>query len=120
MSKTIDERIKALKERIEADTTKLQELEATKAAADRLASIGKGTIIRYVYGRKETRGEFVGEVRGVIDTEKGRIVRVIRGKGADEEIVSIRPADIVSVAEETTQAETSTQTALVDPLADIQ
>ncbi|MGA3972406.1 hypothetical protein ACI2VT_16490 [Ralstonia nicotianae] len=121
MSKTIDERIKALKERIEADTTKLQELEATKAAADRLARVKAGTIIRYTYGRKEKRGEFVGEVRNVFETEKGRVVRVIKGEGADEEIVSIRPADIVSVGEEATQAQASEpQAASADPLAGIQ
>ena len=120
MSKTIAERIEALDKRIAADTAKRDELRATQAAADRLASIAKGTVIRYTYGRKETRGEFLGEVRGIIETDKGRIIRVIKGEGADEEIVNIRPADIVSVGDDVQEAAAPSTGAPADPLADIQ
>lgn len=120
MSKTIAERIKALDERIAADTAKRDELKATQAAAERLASIAKGTVIRYVFGRKESRGEFFGEVRGVIDTPTGRVIRVIKGEGADEQIVNIRPADILSVADDVQEAAAESTGAPADPLADIQ
>lgn len=120
MSKTIDERIKALDERIAVDTAKREELKATKAAADRLASIQAGAAIRFTYGRGENRGEFAGVVRGLFDTDKGRVVRVIKGDGVDEEIVTIRPADILGVGEDVQQTEVSNaQDANADPLASI-
>jgi hypothetical protein len=104
MTKTIAEQIAALETRINADTEKLANLKRSQAAQAALDSIAPGSVIRFVFGRKETRGEYSGEVRSIIDTEKGKVIRVIKGEGADEEIVSIKPSDILAVGEEVQEA----------------
>jgi len=101
---TIAEQITKLKDRIQADTAKLEKLEADQAAAAALANVAKGDTIRYVFGRKDSRGTFSGEVRSIIDTDKGRIIRVTKGTDAEEEIVSIRPSDIVIDKKEAAEA----------------
>lgn len=121
---TIAERIKSLKARIEADTTKLAELEANEKAQGFIDNLKAGDSVGFMFGRKDTRAQFYGEVRAVIDTEKGKIIRVIKGEGADEEIVSIRPGDITSVGEEVQEADapetvTAAQAASGDPLANL-
>lgn len=103
-TKTIKEQLLALYETRDKTAAKIVQLEAAQAAQEQLESIGPGSIIRFVFGRKETRGEFSGEVRSVIDTEKGKVIRVIKGEGADEEIVSIKPADVLAVGEEVREA----------------
>ena len=132
MSKTIVEQIAALETRITADTAKLAQLKQAQAAQQALDSIQPGSIVRFVFGRKETRGEFAGEVRSILDTEKGKIIRVIKGEGAEEEIVSIKPADILAVGEEVQEADADreetqgaeleaamAQDASADPLANL-
>lgn len=110
-TKTINEQLSALYETRDKTNAKIQRLEAAQAAQAALESIKPGSVIRFVFGRKETRGEFSGEVRSVIDTEKGKVIRVIKGEGADEEIVSIKPADILAVGEEVQEAEAERSTA---------
>lgn len=87
--------IQAAKQQIEAAKAKLEKLLKQEAAADLIANVQRGDIITFVFGRKAGRAEYVGEVRGVDDSEKGRTIRVIKGTGADEQIVVIRPGDIV-------------------------
>jgi hypothetical protein len=117
MSKTIAEQIAALETRINADTEKLANLKRSQAAQAALDSIAPGSVIRFVFGRKETRGEYSGEVRSIIDTEKGKVIRVIKGEGADEEIVSIKPSDILAVGEEVQEAEAERSTAVPEAMA---
>ncbi|KVO91158.1 hypothetical protein WL21_26515 [Burkholderia ubonensis] len=102
MAKTVEEKIVFLAARISEDTKKLEELKASVAAQRALTSLKQGDVIRFNYGRGETRGEFMGEVRAVFDTDKGKGkgIKVIKGSGADEEIVTIRPGDIVGIGEE--------------------
>jgi hypothetical protein len=102
--KTINEQLSALYETRDKTNAKIERLEAAQAAQAALESIKSGSVIRFVFGRKETRGEFSGEVRSVIDTEKGKVIRVIKGEGADEEIVSIKPSDVLAVGEEVQEA----------------
>jgi hypothetical protein len=94
--------IQAAKQQIEAAKAKLEKLLKQEAAADLIANVQRGDIITFVFGRKAGRAEYVGEVRGVDDTEKGRTIRVIKGTGADEQIVVIRPGDIVGKGETVT------------------
>lgn len=128
MAKTVEEKIVFLAARISEDTKKLEELKASVAAQRALTSLKQGDVIRFNYGRGETRGEFAGEVRAVFDTDKGKGIKVIKGSGADEEIVTIRPGDIVAIGEEVREAVASEaeakqgngELAPVDPLAGIE
>ncbi|OXI42134.1 hypothetical protein [Burkholderia aenigmatica] len=97
MAKTIAERIAEYRGKAADYTAKADALEAQEKAAAKLNSLKQGDEIRFNYGRGETRGEFTGEVRAVFDTDKGKGIKVIKGSGADEEIVTIRPGDIVAV-----------------------
>lgn len=121
---TISEQITKLRERIKADTAKLSQLEAAEKAQGFIDNLKAGDVISFMFGRKDTRAEFNGEVRAVIDTDKGKVIRVIKGEGADEEIVSIRPSDITGVGEAVQEAEAqeenaSAQAANGDPLASL-
>lgn len=128
MAKTVEEKIVFLAARISDDTKKLEELKASVAAQRALTSLKQGDVIRFNYGRGETRGEFMGEVRAVFDTDKGKGIKVIKGSGADEEIVTIRPGDIVGVGEEVRETgapeaevkQGSGELASADPLAGIE
>jgi hypothetical protein len=109
---------------VAAAIAKLDKLRKQESAAALIANVQAGDVITFVFGRKAGRAEFTGEVRSVTDTDKGRVIRVIKGAGLDEEIVSIRPGDIVGkgvvsrgdVAEPTAQP----QAANDDPLAALQ
>ncbi|MDN7427789.1 hypothetical protein [Burkholderia sp. AU45388] len=127
MAKTIAERIAEYRSKAADYTEKADALEAQEKAAAALDSLKQGDVIRFNYGRGETRGEFTGEVRAVFDTDKGRGIKVIKGIGADEEIVTIRPGDIVGIGEEvreTSAPEAEVKQggghAPVDPLAGIE
>ncbi|CAJ6836846.1 Uncharacterised protein [Burkholderia pseudomallei] len=133
MIKTNRERIaeyrsKAADYAARADALEAQEkaaaaLEAQEKAAAALELLKQGDVIRFNYGRGETRGGFTGEVRAVFDTDKGKGIKVIKGSGADEEIVTIRPGDIVAIGEEVREADAeqgSGELAPVDPLAGIE
>lgn len=120
-AKTVAEQIKALREKAIECTKKADALAAAEKAAAALADLKPGDEIQYMYGRGETRGKFFGEVRAVFDTDKGKGIKVIKGSGADEEIVTIRPGDIVSIGAEVAEAAApSGNVAPADPLADIQ
>ncbi|MET3214290.1 UNVERIFIED_ORG: Cu/Ag efflux protein CusF [Burkholderia territorii] len=128
MAKTIAERIAEYRSKAADYTAKADALEAQEKAAARLESLKQGDTIRFNYGRGETRGEFTGEVRAVFDTDKGKGIKVIKGSGADEEIVTIRPGDIVAIGEEVRETSASEaevkqgtgERAPVDPLAGIE
>ncbi|KUZ11503.1 hypothetical protein WI28_16515 [Burkholderia diffusa] len=127
MAKTIAERIAEYRSKAADYTAKADALEAQEKAAAALDSLKQGDVIRFNYGRGETRGEFTGEVRAVFDTDKGKGIKVIKGSGADEEIVTIRPGDIVSIGEEVQETSASEaevksggELAPVDPLAGIE
>jgi hypothetical protein len=121
MAKTVAEQIAFLTKRIAEDTKKLEELNSTAAAAKALDTLKQGDIVQYAYGRGETRGTFTGEVRAIFDTDKGKGIKVIKGSGADEEIVTIRPGDIVAVGEDVNEADApDSAAASADPLANIQ
>ncbi|MBO1859378.1 hypothetical protein J4G52_38135 [Burkholderia cenocepacia] len=127
MAKTIAERIAEYRGKAAEYTAKADALEAQEKAAARLESLKQGDVINFNYGRGESRGVYHGEVRSVFDTDKGKGIKVIKGSGADEEIVTIRPGDIVGIGEEV--RETSAPEAEVkqgtgehapaDPLANI-
>lgn len=127
MAKTIAERIAEYRSKAADYTAKADALEAQEKAAARLESLKQGDVINFNYGRGESRGVYHGEVRSVFDTDKGKGIKVIKGSGADEEIVTIRPGDIVGLGEEV--RETSAPEAEVkqgtgehapaDPLANI-
>lgn len=127
MAKTIVERIAEYRSKAADYTAKADALEAQEKAAARLESLKQGDVINFNYGRGESRGVYHGEVRSVFDTDKGKGIKVIKGSGADEEIVTIRPGDIVGIGEEV--RETSAPEAEVkqgtgehapaDPLANI-
>jgi hypothetical protein len=121
---TIADQIKKLKDRIAADTAKVQELEAADKAQGFITNLQAGDIVQFVFGRKDNRKTHTGEVRAIIDTDKGKVIRVIKGEGAEEEIVSIRPGDITGVGEDVQEAdasaeETAAQAANGDPLANL-
>ncbi|KVF22778.1 hypothetical protein [Burkholderia cepacia] len=128
MAKTIAERIADYRSKAADYTTKADALEAQEKAAARLQSLKQGDVINFNYGRGESRGVYHGEVRSVFDTDKGKGIKVIKGSGADEEIVTIRPGDIVGIGEEVREtnapeAEVKQGTgehAPVDPLAGIE
>jgi len=128
MAKTIAERIAEYRSKAADYTAKADALEAQEKAAARLESLKQGDVINFNYGRGESRGVYHGEVRSVFDTDKGKGVKVIKGSGADEEIVTIRPGDIVGIGEEVREtpapeAEVKQGTgehAPVDPLAGIE
>ncbi|AQQ19845.1 hypothetical protein [Burkholderia cenocepacia] len=100
MAKTIAERIAEYRSKAADYTAKADALEAQEKAAARLESLKQGDVINFNYGRGESRGVYHGEVRSVFDTDKGKGIKVIKGSGADEEIVTIRPGDIVGIGEE--------------------
>lgn len=128
MAKTIADRITEYRAKAADYTAKADALEAQEKAAAALDSLKQGDVIRFNYGRGETRGEFTGEVRAVFDTDKGKGIKVIKGSGADEEIVTIRPGDIVAVGEgvqdtsapEAEVKQGSGELAPADPLAGIE
>ncbi|RQT68103.1 hypothetical protein DF045_27225 [Burkholderia cepacia] len=128
MAKTIAERIAEYRSKAADYTAKADALEAQEQAAARLESLKQGDVINFNYGRGESRGVYHGEVRSVFDTDKGKGIKVIKGSGADEEIVTIRPGDIVGIGEEVREASApevevkqgSGERAPVDPLAGIE
>lgn len=99
MAKTNQERIAEYRTKAADYTAKADALEAQQKAAAALDTLKQGDVIQFNYGRGETRGEYTGEVRAVFDTDKGKGkgIKVIKGSGADEEIVTIRPGDIVAI-----------------------
>jgi hypothetical protein len=121
---TIAEQISKLRVRIKADTAKVEQLEANVKAQGFIDNLKAGDIVSFLFGRKDTRATYMGEVRAIIDTDKGKVIRVIKGAGADEEIVSIRPSDITGVGEEVEEADapadvSEAQAANGDPLANL-
>jgi hypothetical protein len=121
---TIAEQISKLRARITADTAKVEQLEANVKAQGFIDNLKAGDIVSFLFGRKDTRATYTGEVRAVLDTDKGKVIRVIKGEGADEEIVSIRPSDITSVGEAVQEADapadvSAAQSASADPLASL-
>lgn len=124
---TFATQIEAAEQAVQAAKAKLEKLLKQAAAADLIANVKPQDVITFVFGRKAGRAEYTGEVRSVIETDKGLIIRVIKGTGVDEEIVSIRPGDIVGkgepvvaeFSEEEYQA-SAPQAANDDPLAGIQ
>ena len=85
--------------------TEIAALEAQAQSADLLANLKPHDVVTFVFGRKENRGVKQGVVRSLIDTDKGRIVRVIMGEGIDEEIVNVKPSDIQNVQPQGADAE---------------
>jgi hypothetical protein len=128
MAKTIAERIAEYRSKAADYTAKADALEAQEKAAARLESLKQGDVINFNYGRGESRGVYNGEVRSVFDTDKGKGIKVIKGSGADEEIVTIRPGDIVGIGEEVRETaapeaevkQGGGELAPVDPLAGIE
>ncbi|MEX3629901.1 MAG: hypothetical protein VB138_10905 [Burkholderia sp.] len=128
MAKTIVERITEYRAKAADFTAKADALEAQEKAATALDSLKQGDVIRFTWGRAASRGEYIGEVRSVFETDKGKGIKVITGSGADEEIVTIRPGDIVAIGEEVREtappeAEVKQgvgELAPVDPLAGIE
>lgn len=123
MIKTNRERIAEYRSKAADYAARADALEAQEKAAAALELLKQGDVIRFNYGRGETRGGFTGEVRAVFDTDKGKGIKAIKGSGADEEIVTIRPGDIVAIGEEVREADAeqgSGELAPVDPLAGIE
>lgn len=118
MAKSVVEQIAALKTRIEADTAKLRELETAEKSAEAMQKLAAGDVVGFMYGRGETRKQYIGEVRAVFDTDKGKRVKVLAGEGVDEEIFVIEPSSIVFVGEEVQEADAPAgNVAAADPLA---
>ncbi|AIV77754.1 hypothetical protein X994_1390 [Burkholderia pseudomallei] len=123
MTKTSRERIAEYRSKAADYAARADALEAQEKAAAALELLKQGDVIRFNYGRGESRGVYNGEVRAVFDTDKGRGIKVIKGSGADEEIVTIRPGDIVGIGvpeKDTESAQGSGELAPADPLAGIE
>ncbi|QIX17332.1 hypothetical protein [Burkholderia multivorans] len=128
MAKTIAERIAEYRAKAADYTAKADALEAQEKAAAALDSLKQGDVINFNYGRGESRGVYSGEVRSVFETEKGKGIKVIKGIGPDEEIVTIRPSDIVGFgadvqerpSQDTEATQGSGEFAPVDPLEGIE
>ncbi|CAJ2748662.1 hypothetical protein [Burkholderia pseudomallei] len=97
MIKTNRERIAEYRSKAADYAARADALEAQEKAAAALELLKQGDVIRFNYGRGETRGGFTGEVRAVFDTDKGKGIKVIKGSGADEEIRSVQVTSWLSV-----------------------
>jgi hypothetical protein len=137
MSKTIKEQLTAQLAIREKADAKIKQLEQALAAQETLSNLVKGSPVFYEFGRGETRGKFAGVVVDVVDTDKGRVILVMKGEGVDVQVVRIKPQDVIAEFKDvqeaeaernTTQpasfaavygAETAPQSAAADPLANL-
>lgn len=94
----LGKQIEVLTKRIEADTAKLAEVTLELETAERLSSVGVGTLITARIGRAETSREVQAEVLGVKDEESGaRRYKISFGDGFDADVQVIQPSQIVAV-----------------------
>lgn len=83
------DRVAALDERIAATQAEL-------AVAEKLQNVGEGTVVRYAFGRGETRREEVGTVIAV-DISNGVRYKVQTGEGFDAKLTVIFQAQVLEV-----------------------
>lgn len=100
--KTLAERIEALEKRIEADTAKLEELTFERDNAERLASVGNGSVVAVKLGRKFKDKDTTRVVQGVVIATKeeddgSKLLKVQVGEGFDVEFVTVGLGSVESV-----------------------
>lgn len=102
VKKTLAERIEALEKRIEADTAKLDELTFERDNAERLASVGNGSVVAVKLGRKFKDKDTTRVVQGVVIATKeeddgSKLLKVQVGEGFDVEFVTVGLGSVESV-----------------------
>lgn len=102
VKKTLAERIEALEKRIEADTAKLEELTFERDNAERLASVGNGSVVTVKLGRKFKDKDTTRVVQGVVIATKeeddgSKLLKVQVGEGFDVEFVTVGLGSVESV-----------------------
>lgn len=102
VKKTLAERIEALEKRIEADTAKLDELTFERDNAERLASVGNGSVVAVKLGRKFKDKDTTRVVQGVVIATKeeddgSKLLKVQVGEGFDVEFVTVGLGAVESV-----------------------
>lgn len=102
VKKTLAERIEALEKRIEADTAKLEELTFERDNAERLASVGTGSVVTVKLGRKFKDKDTTRVVQGVVIATKeeddgSKLLKVQVGEGFDVEFVTVGLGSVESV-----------------------
>lgn len=102
VKKTLAERIEALEKRIEADTAKLDELTFERDNAERLASVGNGSVVTVKLGRKFKDKDTTRVVQGVVIATKeeddgSKLLKVQVGEGFDVEFVTVGLGAVESV-----------------------
>lgn len=102
VKKTLAERIEALEKRIEADTAKLDELTFERDNAERLASVGNGSVVTVKLGRKFKDKDTTRVVQGVVIATKeeddgSKLLKVQVGEGFDVEFVTVGLGSVESV-----------------------
>lgn len=102
VKKTLAERIEALEKRIEADTAKLEELTFERDNAERLASVGNGSVVAVKLGRKFKDKDTTRVVQGVVIATKeeddgSKLLKVQVGEGFDVEFVTVGLGSVESV-----------------------
>lgn len=91
--------IDVLTKRIETDTVKLAELKLEHETAERLSSVGEGSVVEVRIGRAETSRNVTGTILGVKEDENtgSKRYKFAYGSGFDADTIVIQPSQIVSV-----------------------
>lgn len=97
-------KIETLAAKIATAETKLAELKAqhaslleADAAAQAAANIQAGQVVRFSAGRGDKRAELEGKVLTVVETDSGKLLKVLAGEGAATKLYDV-PSNKATVA----------------------
>ena len=92
-------KIELLKEKLDAAQAAYDAAVTAESQSAALAAVKKGDLIEFLFGRGETRAQHTGQVRAVVETDKGKKLSVLFGEGLDEKIVTVDASAVVSIGE---------------------
>lgn len=95
----IKSKLEILAERRDAAQAAYDTEKASQERAEALQSVKAGDLVEFMFGRKENRAQHTGQVRAVIETDKGRSYTVLFGEGVNEKITAVPANGIVGFGE---------------------
>ncbi len=90
-------------EKAAAAVQALEDYRADVAAEAARLNIVEGTEVGFTFGRGETKQDLRGKVIATVDTDHGRLLKVLAGEGASLKVYDVRAKDAVVDAPEANQ-----------------
>lgn len=82
-----------LSTKLDAAYAALEAYRADVAAEAARLNIVEGTEVGFTFGRGETKQDLIGKVIATVDTEHGRLLKVLAGEGASLKVYDVRAKD---------------------------